>query len=171
MELNFFKIDDLWVAEFEVAGDFNLHIERANEGRMRIYQRTSGVKYKNVDATGWLDKILVYDSDFAGVVYPKTIKVESKSKPHVAIVTSESEIKQITPTLKFYLKGTECSFEQGMTWYNWCYSEYNKFSNGVFYIDETYGIMYYEGGTVRRKDGSAVDPYSYIIENHQYYAG
>ena len=116
MELDFFKIDDLWVAEFEVAGDFNLHIERANEGRMRIYQRTSGVKYKNIDATGWLDKILVFDSDFAGVVYPKSIKVESKSKPHVAIVTSESDITIIKPKIKFSVGDANFEIDYGTTW-------------------------------------------------------
>ena len=87
MDLEFNKVDKLWIAEFNVSDDFNLHIERDTEGRLEILQRTAGTKYEIISSTGWLDKRLVYDQDFTGVVYPKTIMIKSFVKPQVAIVT------------------------------------------------------------------------------------
>lgn len=75
------------MAEFEVASDFNLHIERDAEGRLDIYQKTAGTEYEYVNEIGWLNRRLVYDSDFTALVYPKTIKIVSAVNPKVAVVT------------------------------------------------------------------------------------
>lgn len=87
MELEFNKVDNFWVAQFQAADDFNLHLERDTEGSLYVMQKTAGEKYEIVNNTGWLDKRLVYDQDFTGVVYPKTIMIKSLVKPQVAIVT------------------------------------------------------------------------------------
>ena len=39
MEINFNKIDGVWVAEFEATSDFNLHLERTEGGIVRVLQR------------------------------------------------------------------------------------------------------------------------------------
>jgi hypothetical protein len=87
MELNFTKIDNLWVAEFEVNGNVNLHIERAEGGYLSIGQRTAGNNYAYIADAQQLDSKLTIDEDIQGVIYPKNIKVASAVKPTVAIVT------------------------------------------------------------------------------------
>jgi hypothetical protein len=88
MDIQFTKQDDLWVAEFEVTSNFNLHIERDTEGRLDIYQKTAGTKPAYIHGTGFLDNYLVYDNDFSGFVYPKTIVIKSAVKPSVAVLTT-----------------------------------------------------------------------------------
>lgn len=87
MDLNFTKDGDLWVAEFSVNGNVNLHIERAEGGYLSIGQRTAGNKYAYIADAHQLDSKLTIDEDIQGVVYPKNIKVASAVKPTVAIVT------------------------------------------------------------------------------------
>ena len=78
----------LYVAEFEVGAEFNLHIERASEGRLRVYQRTSASgKYAPVDSFGYQDNKAVIDYDFSGSIFPKRIRVTSEVQPTLAIVT------------------------------------------------------------------------------------
>ena len=89
MELVFTKKNSLYVAEFEATGDFNLHVEGVVKGNITAYQRTS--------AEGGFSLVRgsqvypsygkVYDVDFAGVVYPKTIKVTCDSEPTLGVVT------------------------------------------------------------------------------------
>lgn len=89
MELVFAKENNLYVAEFEATGDFNIHVEGVSEGNIAAYQRTS--------AEGGFSLIRgsqvypsygkVYDVDFAGVVYPKTIKVTCTTEPTLGVVT------------------------------------------------------------------------------------
>ena len=87
MDLIFSNDNGIWVAEFEATSDFNLHIERDTEGRLDIYQKTAGSKYELVYETGYLYNRLVYDFDFTALVYPKQIKIKTKVRPQVAVVT------------------------------------------------------------------------------------
>lgn len=75
-------------AEFEVTGDFNLHLERRSGGRFFVYQKTvADGKWDMVDDADNLDHKAVIDLDFTGLVYPKWIKVVSESEPTMAVVT------------------------------------------------------------------------------------
>ena len=103
MELNFERIDNLYVAEFEVASDFNLHIERDTEGRLDIYQRTAGGQYEYINDIGWLNRRLVYDYDFTALVYPKYIKIVTSVLPLVATITTDGEVNE----LKYQEKSVE----------------------------------------------------------------
>jgi hypothetical protein len=87
MELNFIREDNYWIAEFEASGNFNLHIERNTEGGLQILQKTSGNRPAIIRDSGYLDKLLVFDDDFSGLIYPKQVLVKSFVKPQVAIVT------------------------------------------------------------------------------------
>lgn len=87
MEIKFNQVGNLWVAEFEVTSDFNLHIERDAEGKLDIYQKTAGNQYEYIYDIGYLNNRMVYDSDFTALIYPKYIKIKSAVKPIVAIVT------------------------------------------------------------------------------------
>ena len=88
MELRFVKVDNMFVAEFEAAGDFNLHIERSEGGLFMVEQRTSSEgKYARVANLCYQGGIEVVDQDFVGAVYPKYIKVSSEVDPTLAIVT------------------------------------------------------------------------------------
>ena len=103
MELNFERIDNLYVAEFEVTSDFNLHIERDTEGRLDIYQRTAGGQYEYINDIGWLNRRLVYDYDFTALVYPKYIKIVTSVLPLVATITTDGEVNE----LKYQEKSVE----------------------------------------------------------------
>lgn len=86
MEIQFTKQDELWVAEFEVTGDFNVHIERG-AGALRFYQKTAGSAYDYVSGMGYLGSEIIFDRDFVALVYPKIIKISSETMPTVAVVT------------------------------------------------------------------------------------
>lgn len=95
MEIQFTNIDNLWVAEFEVTKDFNLHLERDTEGRLDIYQRTAGGDYEYIYDIGYLNRRTVYDNDFQALVYPKWIKIKSAVKPLVATITTDGEVNEV----------------------------------------------------------------------------
>ena len=95
MEIEFTNIDNIWVAEFEVTSDFNLHIERNTEGRLDIYQRTAGGEYEHIHNTGYLNNKAVYDNDFQALVYPKWIKIKSAVKPIIATITTDGEVNEV----------------------------------------------------------------------------
>lgn len=86
-DLTFNKVGNEYVAEVEVAGNFNLHIERSEISKFRVLQRTaSSGKFALVTDTGIVGDPVV-DMDFSGVVYPKTIRIESGVNPSVAVLT------------------------------------------------------------------------------------
>lgn len=89
MELVFTKENGRWVAEFEVTGDFNLHVEGVTDGNVAVYQRgASSGEYAFVrNAVAYPSYGKVYDYDFAALVYPKYIKIVSEVEPTMAIVT------------------------------------------------------------------------------------
>lgn len=95
MEIQFTNIDNLWVAEFEVTKDFNLHLERDTEGRLDIYQRTAGGDYEYIYDIGYLNKRTVYDNDFQALVYPKWIRIKSAVKPLIATITTDGEVNEV----------------------------------------------------------------------------
>lgn len=89
MEILFENKDNAYVAEFEAAGDFNLHIEGVEEGKVKVFQRgASAGGYSFVrGATPDISYGNVYDRDFSAVVYPKYIKVECATQPTMSEVT------------------------------------------------------------------------------------
>lgn len=97
MRLNFVHKDNVWVTEFSVSADYNLHIEGVAEGDVRIYQSgVEGAKYALVrGATLYPSYGEVYDMDFSALLYPKYIRVECATEPTMAEVTSEGEVIQI----------------------------------------------------------------------------
>ena len=88
MELTFTKAGGLYVAEFTVEGDFNIHIEK-DAGNIRILQSSvqdgqyDYVRNANINANDG-----VIDFDFTALVYPKYIRVESKVMPTKAFAWS-----------------------------------------------------------------------------------
>lgn len=91
MELTFVQsqiLKDAYEADFQVTGDFNLHVERTRGGRFLVYQRTTeSGDYGLVDDFGRKDGVACIDYDFSALVYPKWIKIVSESQPQVAVVT------------------------------------------------------------------------------------
>lgn len=92
MELTFIKSNALgktnaWECEFEATADFNLHIERPKGGMIYFYQRTAGASYSIVDNVPRQVGKDAIDLDFAGVIFPKSIKVISETEPSLALVT------------------------------------------------------------------------------------
>lgn len=89
MELVFTKENGRWVAEFEVASDFNLHIEGVTDSNVALYQRGSSTgEYAYVrNAVVYPSSGKVYDFDFTALVYPKYIKVSCATMPASGVVT------------------------------------------------------------------------------------
>ena len=81
MELNFSKVGNEWVAEFEAPNHFNLHLERKGTGSLIVPQRGSeSGEYAASFVRGVYEGQPVIDYDFGALVYPKYIKVESGSE-------------------------------------------------------------------------------------------
>lgn len=89
MELAFVKVNDLFVAEFEATGNFNLHIEGVYEGNVEVFQKgvQNGEYARTHGATPDSPYGRVYDYDFGGLIFPKYIKVECATQPASATVT------------------------------------------------------------------------------------
>lgn len=89
MELNFTKQNSMWIAEFEVSSDFNLHLEGVSEGEINVFlSSVAGAGYARIrEATPYPSFGTVYDYDFSGVVWPKFIKVTCPNQPTMAVVT------------------------------------------------------------------------------------
>lgn len=94
MELTFNKDGNLYVTEFEVTTDFNLHLERDKGGKVSFYQRSTNGQYDSIEE---LEKNidLVFDYDFQSLVWPKYIKITSESLPTVATLTTNGEVTEI----------------------------------------------------------------------------
>lgn len=89
MDLVFEKKGDKYEATFEASGNFNIHLEREEGGFVNVYQSgTQGGEYAL--AANWSDYEggKVFDCDFGALVYPKYIKVTSRSKVNKAVVTT-----------------------------------------------------------------------------------
>ena len=88
MDLSFEKIENAWVAEFEVNSDFNLHLEREKTGFLEIEQRGCPEgEFERVYKGGGIFAGKVYDRDFGALVYPKWIKGTSGVEVTKGIVT------------------------------------------------------------------------------------
>lgn len=86
MEIKFEQQGLLYVAEFEVASNCNLHIERESRGAFTIAQRgTKQGKYAYITDENYDDRTII-DVDMLGNIYPKYIKITSVSKPTYAEV-------------------------------------------------------------------------------------
>lgn len=88
MDLSFEKIENAWVAEFEVNSDFNLHLEREKTGFLIVEQRGCAEgQYDTAFARGVYEGKAVIDYDFGALVYPKWIKVSSGCEVIKGVVT------------------------------------------------------------------------------------
>lgn len=88
MDLTFTQEGNAYVATFEAKSDFNLHIEQQESDLVQVLQRTApDGKFAIVNemSTNAFGKVI--DLDFAGVIYPKTIKVVMQTMPTYAVVT------------------------------------------------------------------------------------
>ena len=91
MELIFNKINDVYVCEFEVNGDFNLHIEKDGKGSVTMYQRgTAEGAYDIVNSVKMAYGDTVLDTDITALVYPKYIKLESYTENISGTVTEKA---------------------------------------------------------------------------------
>lgn len=85
MELTFNQTDKGWVAEFEAATHFNLHLEREQSGRLDLYKRSAGTSWEYVGKPYLAGKRVV-DFDVP-VVVGKMYKVVLSELPTMMIVT------------------------------------------------------------------------------------
>lgn len=96
MELAFTKTDNLFISEFQVNSDFNLHVERDELGKFVIWVKTTPVgNYAKVNHEENLDDLYVIDYNFTGTIYPKYIKIVSKVEPTYAAITTDGEVTEI----------------------------------------------------------------------------
>lgn len=102
-DLQFTKIgdQDLYAAEVVVNGNFNIRLERVGSSGVRIYQKTGSETEEMDEQTAeerGFDNVFIpgnihfysgkiFDYDFDGLVYPKVIRIESKSEVLSGTVT------------------------------------------------------------------------------------
>lgn len=128
MELTFNKEGNVYVAEFEVTKEFNLHLEKG-DGIVKLYQRTVNGNYAWVEdfsSDNKFQRVFDYDS---GPIYvaPKWLKIVSDVEPTYAAITTEGEVVEI--------KAQEKSVE--IT------------SNGTTSVEPDAGFSYLTGVTVK----------------------
>jgi hypothetical protein len=188
MNIQFQKEGLHWVAEFQVTADFNLHLEREGTGSLRIMQSTvSGGMYDRVKGGSFNYNDLVVDIDFTSVIYPKFIQVISMSEPTLAEVTCpEGEVTVVEKTISFSIAGTQYTAKPGMTWTEWCDSEFNVDGYVIVYISSLGGggnaSGYYYGESVVSQNPDPLNPsavfkqdelkaeeeFDVIVEGHDY---
>lgn len=100
MELTFVKDGNKWVTEFEVNGDFNLHIEKGNGSLSVLQSSVAGGKYDNTPSLYMSLEDATMDKDVTALIYPKTLLIEARTKeaPY-AVVSSEGDVIDITNVL------------------------------------------------------------------------
>lgn len=87
MELTFTKVGSNYEVVFAAEAGFNLHIERPDGGKMYFAQRTGDTgDHARIEEAGET-YVRVYDFDFSGDIFPKSIKVVSETMPSMAVVT------------------------------------------------------------------------------------
>lgn len=87
--ITFSKVGDAYEATFEAGSNFALHIERAEAGLLSMgITSVEGTDYANVEDFPERARYMrVFDYEFAGIVFPKYIKVTSATQPTSAAVT------------------------------------------------------------------------------------
>jgi hypothetical protein len=91
MEIKFEKLNSVYVAEFKITSNCNIHIEREDLGMFTIESRGSkSGKYVPMENGYYGDKYTI-DVDMLGNIYPKCIKITSASKPTYAEVNFAGE--------------------------------------------------------------------------------
>lgn len=151
-----------YVAEVNVTGDFNLHLETKG-GIVNMLQR-GGEEGSFAPVTSW-SKANVIDCDFGGLVYPKTIKIVSSSEVVNGYVnfnegggsgsgsgSSDDKVIYYKFSEPFYL-GSGNQFSSGL----------NFFSGARgFYDIQTYGYYYGTVDTIKGIIGSSFSDFGYI---------
>lgn len=94
MEITFEKVNNEYIAEFEITTDSNLHIEKKCASSTKLYQRTNGGGWDLVDETKNMQGA-VDDFDLSALIYPKFIKVVCNAEPLYAEVTTSGEVTEI----------------------------------------------------------------------------
>lgn len=106
----------LWISEFEVTQDFNLHIERVDSGYLYIKQRsTPKGLFDNIKGASFEKADPVVDVDFVGTIYPKYIQIVSKVEPTYAEVTSNGKVTEI-PMNKGGMEFVDLGLPSGLKW-------------------------------------------------------
>lgn len=85
--ITFNKVGDVYVAEFKVVANFNLHIEQRG-GIVEMFQTSvEGARYAYVTALNISKYDEVIDKGCEALVYPLWIKLECRVQPTKAVVT------------------------------------------------------------------------------------
>ena len=92
MELQFQKINNMYVAEFKATSDFALHIEKQGGSLSAYVSSIEGGRYDFINDFSKHTYGDCVDYDFISVIYPKWIKIKSNVLPSVGIVVSEGEV-------------------------------------------------------------------------------
>jgi hypothetical protein len=96
MELEFQKINSMYVAEFKATSDFALHIEKEGGSLSAFVSSVEGGKYDLINEFGKHTYGNCVDYDFISVIWPKWIKIKSNVLPSVATVISEGEVVNLS---------------------------------------------------------------------------
>lgn len=88
MDLEFKLQEGLYVAEFTADTKFNLHIERASGGLVKIQQRGSyRGEYADIESISKANLPMIIDYDVPVDIAPKYFKIILETAPTLAIVS------------------------------------------------------------------------------------
>lgn len=93
MELQFNKNGNYYIAEFSVAGDFNIHIEKSR-GEVWVEQKTiPDGRFDSANSINIPTADEVLDFDIPVLVAPKYIRIKSEVLPTKAVVTFPADVQ------------------------------------------------------------------------------
>ena len=89
MKLEFTKVDgtNAMVAQAVVNGDFNLHVEMVQGGKVVVSVSTVADGKKAIKGVGNVSDDGVYDEDFDAIVYPKYVEIRTTSQVREGYIT------------------------------------------------------------------------------------
>lgn len=188
MELIFTKSSNGYIADFSASTPFNIHIERDGGRVLSVSRRTVGEGWGTIEI---IRQGRVIDADVYNDI-EREFRIQSDVEPTMCEITFGTTVAPDVPTenegsgeITFTVNtisltsgipvGThEMKATEGMTWYEWCQSEYNVF--GLTCDDESYEVytFYYEEdwmsewGLLRNAEGGLVYGRDKIVANAIY---
>lgn len=123
--MDFTKNGNTYETTFSASTPFNIHIERDGGRVLSVSRRTAGEGWETIEI---IRQGRVIDADVYNDI-TREFRIQSDVEPTMCEITFGSAVGPDAPSneITFNVEGYEDTFKarEGMTWMEWCASEYN----------------------------------------------